>query len=192
MTHVRLRPMVAADSDMVRTWRNLPDVRRNMYTDHEIPAHEHQRWFEATLAASDRAYWIIGCDGVDVGVANIVDISLRHQRCSWAFYLGPADLRGKGIGRGVEYLVQRHVFETLGLNRLCCEVLDFNTAVIEMHQKLGFAREGILREHIRKADRACDVHVFGMLRADWLRLRESFASALAERGMTVEHETVGG
>lgn len=190
MTRVSLRPMTETDSPQVHAWRNLPDVRRNMYTDHIITADEHARWFPVALAAPDRRYWMIVCDGEPIGVANLVDISARHQRCSWAFYLGPADLRGKGIGRAVEFLVQREVFETLGLRKLCCEVLDFNSAVIEMHLKLGFSREGIQRAHIVKETGACDVHQLAMFDEDWHRLKAGFAEELARRDLQVEPPAV--
>jgi UDP-4-amino-4,6-dideoxy-N-acetyl-beta-L-altrosamine N-acetyltransferase len=131
---------------------------------------------------------MIVCDGEPIGVANLVDISARHQRCSWAFYLGPADLRGKGIGRAVEFLVQREVFETLGLRKLCCEVLDFNAAVIEMHLKLGFAREGIQRAHIVKDAGPCDVHQLAMFDHDWQSRKAEFADELARRGLIVDDE----
>jgi hypothetical protein len=45
-----LRPMREADLDMVRRWRNAPDVRKNMYTTHEISPEEHRAWWERISA----------------------------------------------------------------------------------------------------------------------------------------------
>lgn len=45
-----IRPMVYADLERVLAWRNHPDVRRYMYTQHEITLDEHQRWYEPCLS----------------------------------------------------------------------------------------------------------------------------------------------
>jgi UDP-4-amino-4,6-dideoxy-N-acetyl-beta-L-altrosamine N-acetyltransferase len=183
MTRVSLRPMTETDSPQVHAWRNLPDVRRNMYTDHIITAEEHARWFPSALTAADRRYWMIVCDGEPVGVANLADISPRHGRCSFGIYLGPADLRGKGVGRAALFLLQREAFDRLGLRKLCCEVLDFNTQALQLYLGLGFVQEGRLRAHIVKETGPCDVIQLAMLDADWQQRQGDFAKQLAGRGI---------
>lgn len=190
MTRVSLRPMTETDSPQVHGWRNLPDVRRNMYTDHIITADEHALWFPVALVAPDRRYWMIVCDGEAIGVANLADLSSRHRRCAFGVYLGADDLRGKGIGRAVQFLLQREAFETLGLHKLCCEVLAFNTPAMEMYLKLGFVREGIQRAHIVKDDVPCDVHQLAMFDEDWHRLKAGFAEELDRRDLQVDPPAV--
>src|SRR5271168_3035220 len=90
-----LRPLRAADSEQLLRWRNLPQVARYMYTEHEISAAEHAAWFERALNDPTRRYWIIVADGVDIGLGNLYDISTTHRRCFWAFYIGDAEVRGK-------------------------------------------------------------------------------------------------
>ena len=41
-----IRPMATDDLLTVLEWRNHPDVRRFMYTRHEISLKEHQSWFK--------------------------------------------------------------------------------------------------------------------------------------------------
>ena len=86
-----------------------------MYTDHPISQAEHDRWFEAALAAADRRYWIIEMDEAPVGLANLAKIDPAGRRCEWAYYLGEPSTRGQGLGSRIEYIVLRYVFETAGL-----------------------------------------------------------------------------
>jgi UDP-4-amino-4,6-dideoxy-N-acetyl-beta-L-altrosamine N-acetyltransferase len=152
-----LRPVRLHDIARLRDWRNMPEVASYMYTDHEISEAEHARWFGEVLGATDSKYWIIEVDGQPVGLANMVGISARHRRASWAFYLADPAARGRGIGSFTERYVLRHAFEELGLHKLCCEVLGSNEAVIGMHKKFGFVVDGVLREHIWKGDHFEDV-----------------------------------
>jgi UDP-4-amino-4,6-dideoxy-N-acetyl-beta-L-altrosamine N-acetyltransferase len=155
----------------VREWRNLPDVARYMYTDHIISEGEHARWFGDALERRDRRYWIIELDGVPVGLANLVDISERHRRASWAFYLADPLVRGRGVGSYTERFVLGQAFDELKLNKLCCEVLGSNQAVVAMHQRFGFSVDGTLREHIWKGDHFEDVVAMSITASEY-RQRE--------------------
>jgi len=180
---VELRDVRETDRTMLREWRNLPEVAAYMYSDHQITAEEHNAWFDRAMADPARRYWIIVCDGEDVGLANLIDIDHKNARCSWAFYISSPSVRGKGVGSVVEYLILRYVFDDLKLNKLCCEVLAFNEAVVGLHQRFGFKQEGLFREHIIKSDGKHDVVCLGMLRDEWLGLKPGIEARLREKGL---------
>jgi pseudaminic acid biosynthesis N-acetyl transferase len=164
---VTFRPLSLADIIRVREWRNLPEVARYMYTDHEISEAEHASWFGKALDAPDRRYWIIELDSIPVGLANVYDINTSHRRAYWAFYLADPTVRGRGVGSATERFVLRYAFEELALNKLCCEVLGSNEAVVAMHSKFGFVVDGTLRSHIWKQDHFEDVVALSMLAEEW-------------------------
>jgi UDP-4-amino-4,6-dideoxy-N-acetyl-beta-L-altrosamine N-acetyltransferase len=182
---VRLRDLVPADSDNLFAWRNLPDIRRWMYTDHEISPEEHARWFEAASRDASRKYWIIELDGRPVGLANLADIAPAHRKATWAYYLADAAVRGRGVGAYVEYLVIEHVFSELKLGKLWCEVLIDNKGVIKLHETFGFQREALFREHVVKGGAPQDVVGLGLLAADWVEVREATRERLQRHGFTV-------
>ncbi|WP_332764100.1 UDP-4-amino-4,6-dideoxy-N-acetyl-beta-L-altrosamine N-acetyltransferase [Phenylobacterium sp.] len=182
---VKMRPPGPADSDRLLAWRNLPEIRRWMYTDHVISQEEHDRWYAAALADPSRRYWIIELDGLPVGLANLADYAPAHRRTAWAYYLADPSVRGKGVGAYVEYFIIEHVFGELALNKLCCEVLIDNEAVWKMHEAFGFAREALFREHVWKDGKATDVVALGLLASDWAKIREASRARLAERGYPV-------
>jgi UDP-4-amino-4,6-dideoxy-N-acetyl-beta-L-altrosamine N-acetyltransferase len=164
---ITLRPIDATDKDRILSWRNAPHVAEYMYTNHEISQDEHNRWFARALVREDSRYWIIELDGKGIGLASIYGIDSLHQRCSWAFYLGDQDALGRGVGAFVEYWVLRYVFEVLQLHKLCCEVIESNLKIWQMHLRFGFVREGLLRQHIRRGDTFLDVVVLSILRSEW-------------------------
>jgi RimJ/RimL family protein N-acetyltransferase len=65
----------------------------------------------------------------------------------------------------------RHVFEELGLEKLCCEVLASNDGVVKMHQRYGFQVDGVLRRHVIKNGERVDVVTMSLLRDDWAASR---------------------
>jgi len=168
---VDFRALELQDLERILRWRNLPDVARWMYTDHEISPAEHARWFGGAMTDRSRRYWIIQLDGEPVGLANLYDISERQGRAYWAFYLADERVRGRGVGSATERFVMRHVFVDLGLAKLCCEVLATNEGVVRMHERYRFVVEGTLRKHVVKDGERVDVITMGLLRDEWAASR---------------------
>ena len=179
---VHLRPVETGDSDRLLDWRNREQVAAYMYTDHQISPEEHARWFAAATAAPDRRYWIIELDRQPVGLANLAGIDPARRRCEWAYYLAETSVRGRGVGAAVEFVMIDHVFGTLGLHKLWCEVLIENEAVWKLHLSFGFVREALYRDHVWKVGRFQDVVGLGLLAPDWAKARAGCAERLAQKG----------
>lgn len=179
---ITLRPLAADDGPTVLAWRNSESVAPYMYSDHQITPAEHDVWLKAALTQKDRAFWIIELDGAGVGLANLARIDLVNRRCEWAYYLADPATRGRGVGQAVEFAMLSHVFETLKLNKLWCEVLIENEAVWKLHERFGFAREALFRDHVIKSGRGRDVVGLGMLARDWPAAREAALERFAAKG----------
>lgn len=152
-----------------------------MYTDHAITPEEHAAWFRRARTRDDARYWIITTGGIDVGLVNLVDIDRHHGTASWAFYIADVAARGKGIGAYTEYTVLEIAFGDMGLRKLSCEVLASNSAVLAMHERFGFVREGCFREQIRKSGGTVDVYRLGILAREWQEVRGQHREALLEK-----------
>jgi UDP-4-amino-4,6-dideoxy-N-acetyl-beta-L-altrosamine N-acetyltransferase len=180
---ISLRDISSADKEMVRRWRNKPEVGKYMYTDHVITSEEHDVWFQRITNDTTCKYWIIVYESEDVGLANLYAVDLRNRRCFWAFYIISPNVRGKGVGSFVEYFVFKYVFDDLKLNKLCCEVLAFNQPVVEMHKAFGFVQEGLFRKHVVKGEEAYDIVCLGMLREEWAAKRDELREKLRAKGL---------
>ena len=178
-----LRDLRPEDMEMIREWRNLPRVSDFMYTDHVISPEEHAAWFARIIRDTGCKYWIIVCDGEDVGLVNLYNIDRKNRRCYWAFYVVSPNVRGKGVGSYAEYAILSYVFDELKLEKLCCEVLAFNKGVVEMHRRFGFVQEGLFRRHIFKKGEFHDVVCLAMLRAEWEQSRPELGQKLKKKGI---------
>lgn len=178
-----LRDIKLEDKEMIRQWRNMPEVAKYMYSDHNITLEEHENWFNRILKDKESHYFIIVSDEQDVGLVNLYNLDYEHKRCYWAFYLANPSVRGKGVGSFVEYSILKYVFQELKLNKLCAEVLDFNESVLNMHKSFGFKEEGILREHIKKDGKFYNVVSIAILCSEWELIKPSIEKRLFEKGI---------
>lgn len=166
----RLRPIVNSELELVRSWRNEPAVRKNMYTTHEISEAEHRAWWASMQGRSDCQYFMYDLGDRPEGVVGFTQIDSQQQHAFWAFYASPQ--AQKGTGGRMEYLALEHAFSDLKLRKLNCEVLSFNAAVIKLHQKFGFSEEGVFRAHHRLEVGWADVHRLAIFAEHWESQRE--------------------
>lgn len=171
MNDVYLLDLTEDNIELVRQWRNSPEVYNYMYSSQNISAEEQKKWFDKIKNEINSKYWIIKYGEKELGLASLQNIDMTLNSCYWAFYLGDTSIRGSGIGAKVEYLVLDFVFEKLKLNKLRCEVFVFNDKVIKMHEKFGFRREAYYREHCEKNGKSEDVVGLAILRSEWSVLK---------------------
>lgn len=160
-----LRSIADDELELMRTWRNEPVVRANMYTQHEISCEEHLTWWEKTKVRTDQKYFMYEMAGTPIGIAAFTGIDVQSQNSAWAFYASPA--APKGTGSKMEFLMLEYAFGILQLNKLYCEVLAFNVSVIKLHQKFGFDIEGIFKKHHKINSEFVDVYRLGILAPEW-------------------------
>ena len=53
-----LRSIADDELELMRSWRNEPAVRANMYTRHEISREEHLNWWGKTKERADQKYFM--------------------------------------------------------------------------------------------------------------------------------------
>jgi len=171
-----LRSIRDDELDLMRSWRNHPSIRANMYTRHEIGVEEHRAWWESTRQRSDRKYFMYEVSGVAAGIVGFTAIDQQSRNACWAFYAAPDAPRG--TGSRMEFLALEYAFHDLKLNKLYCEVLAFNVPVIKLHKKFGFQEEGIFRQQHRVDNDFVDVHRLGILASEWAALRSTMSAKI--------------
>ncbi len=180
---ISFRKLQPEHKEKVRGWRNLPQIRRYMLTDHEISPEEHAAWFERVIDNPRYRHWIIRSNEEDVGLLNLYDVDFQNRRCYWGVYVAHSVDRGEHIGMFAEYFALECVFHELQLEKLCCETLAFNRGVLRMHQAFGFVEEGRLRRHIVKDGEAHDVVCMGILRSEWEAKKPQFEQMFRAKGL---------
>jgi [ribosomal protein S5]-alanine N-acetyltransferase len=107
-------------------------------------------------------------DGLPIGTALLFRHDESSQRAELGYVLGSA-FWGQGyMQEALQALVQA-AFGPMGLRRLEAEVDPVNTASVQVLERLGFQREGLLRQRWASAKdegRPYDVAIYGLLRED--------------------------
>lgn len=160
-----VRPMADTDLERVLVWRNHPDIRRCMLTQHRISPDEHRRWFERTGRDPDRHLLLFEIAETPLGFVHFTG-KLSAGFADWGFYTDPKAPRGTGRKLGKAAL--HYAFDRVGFHKVCGQALDFNGASIRLHRALGFRQEGVLRQQYCIDNVYHDLICFGLLRSEWI------------------------
>ncbi|MDZ8054951.1 MAG: GNAT family protein [Aulosira sp. ZfuCHP01] len=102
-----------------------------------------------------------------VGKFAYFDVNPRNRSAEFGYRIHPA-MRGQGLGTQMLQICISRVFQSTNLNKLYCQTAAFNLPSIRLLEKLGFQRDGVLREHHELDGLLHDDYVYSLLRQEWL------------------------
>ena len=153
---------------MILRWRNAPEVAGFMFRDDPITVAEHERWFAGALVdREDIAHRIFTSGGTPSGLFSLSSIDRRNQGCVWGGYLAPDAPRGSGLGAQLMKVSLAMAFDELDLHRVVVEAIESNARAIGLYEKMGFCREGFLRDRARQSHGFVNVVLLSLLRDQW-------------------------
>jgi len=162
--NVQIRRMVEDDLPMVLSWRNHPEVRCFMFTQHEISLAEHTQWFMRVNQDNTRHLLIVQEQGNPIGYVQFSNV-VPGGASDWGFYACPEAAKGSGRKLGVSAL--NYAFGQLKLHKVCGQAIDINQVSIRFHERLGFKREAVLRDQKYFNDQYQTLICFGLLAHEW-------------------------
>ena len=110
--------------------------------------------------------WHLFADGVLCGAVRLKDVEPPNRKAAVAYYLG-AEFLGRGIATDAVRAVMRHAFDRLGLRRIELRCVVGNRPSIRLAERLGFVREGELRESEWLGDTFVNEYIYGLLRSEF-------------------------
>jgi ribosomal-protein-alanine N-acetyltransferase len=168
---LRLRPFTGADADalyalqsnahVLRYWDSPPWTERSRAE--RFIAGCRQLADEGTGArlAIDR-----GSGETFLGWCSLSRWNPDFRSASLGYCLGEAAW-GQGYATEAAHAVLQWAYDTLDLNRVQAEADTRNVASARVLEKLGFVREGTLREDCVVNGDVSDSWVYGLLRREW-------------------------
>ena len=102
-----------------------------------------------------------------IGTCTLAEIDAEHSRAELGFMLARAEW-GQGLATDAVRTVLAHAFEDLGLHRVEADIDPRNHGSIRVVTRLGFRREGLLRERWRAGEEWQSSEMYGLLENEWM------------------------
>ncbi len=97
--------------------------------------------------------------GEGVGIADLYEISMRHQTAMVGIYILPA-FRRRGFAKDAVALLGRYAASVLGLHSLGARIPAVNGASVALFENLDYIRCGVVSEWLHWDGRRYDMALF--------------------------------
>ncbi len=104
--------------------------------------------------------------GQVIGSVGVVSFSKDNKSCEVGYWLSE-DCQGEGIMTKACRVFIHHLFKTKALNRIEIKVAIKNHKSQGIPKRLGFSKEGILREGLLLYGTYIDLVLFSLLQREW-------------------------
>ena len=106
--------------------------------------------------------------GEAIGRIYVSDINHHYDSLDVTrIYIAGRENRGKGYGEEALLLILRWAFEEMKAERVTLDHFEDNVIAASLYDKLGFAREGVMRHSGKKNGRYIDMCLRSMLREEY-------------------------
>lgn len=160
----KLREWRNAQMNVLRQWKPLTD-------------HNQEKWFQEISEAVNQVVFSIVTfdkDGNErfIGYSGLVYIDHINKRAEISFLVDPERASKRGIYKEDFTAALRALceygFNQLNLNKIFAETFEFRKYHIEILEKFGFKRDGVLREHQYVNGKYWDSIIHSILKSEFL------------------------
>ena len=170
---VYLRLLEEEDLQKRVEWINNPLIQNTLNYDIPTSLAKTKAWFNKILLDPTRREFSIFTVENDecIGFCGLFNIQIPVMKAELHCVIGNIEFQHGGYGTEAYSLLQDYGFEELGLNRIYGYQLAHNAAAHRVVEKLGWKREGLLRQDLFSHGSIKDRYIVSIIREDWLNLK---------------------
>jgi len=165
---IYLRPVERDDLQRCHAWMNDEELTATLAQRYPMSLAREADWIERATRGQDPSELTFAICLVQndrhVGNCGLVGIDRDNRTATLGIFIGDKDCRGQGFGADAVRALCRFAFDELDLRKIRLDVHDGNEAARKAYEKVGFRREGVLRQEVYRGGRALDVVRMGLLR----------------------------
>jgi RimJ/RimL family protein N-acetyltransferase len=168
---IRLAAPLVEDAEIRARWTHDEEYMRTVDTDFAQPktVESCRNALQEVISDSTIVEFHVRTLDEDqlIGFVALHSIEWNNQKGSLAIGIGEAGYRGKGYGTDALRVILNYAFNELILHRVGLDVIASNGRAVRAYEKVGFKREGIIREAVHRDGKRMDLIYMGILRKEW-------------------------
>ena len=153
MSRVYLRALEPDDYKISVNWRNDDTITNRLGGGKYFVSNEIERQWVLNAINQNKEVRLAICtidDNLYIGNIYLTGIDYVNRKATSHILIGNHDYRNGGYGTEATHLLLDYAFNHKNLRRIEAIVLEDNIGSCKMHEKLGYKREGLLRESVYK------------------------------------------
>jgi len=167
-----LKPIEPEDLSFLLNLRWDNEITQYILHD-PISMEDQKQWYEKIRKGNNVVLSIFykeseeGTNPTIIGTIGLFDITMRHQRATLKSMRILPQYQGKNIGLEATNLIVDYGFNVLNLNKITCDLFEDNIARLKGLLKLGFEKEGVLKQHYFHQGKFKDAAIYSLLKKNY-------------------------
>lgn len=140
-----------------------------------ISSERDKKWLEDKIVNNNHQLYLMVCtvkDNLPVGYICATDIDYLNKKAQWGGLIIAKEHAGKGYGTKAGELLLEHLFFELGMNMIYGYWREDHPASLRMAEKLGFRKDGLVRDFVFKQNKFHNVFICTILKSDFRTTEE--------------------
>lgn len=154
MNRIYLRALEPEDYEKINQWRADEEIAGNTCGQYFFVSRLRERnWVEEKSLSDQKDLYLAIClsdGGTFIGYQSLINIDWRIRKAEFGFIIGEKIMWNQGYGTEAASNMLKYAFGQMNLHRIYAYVLEKNVSSLRVFDKLGFKKEGMLRDAIFK------------------------------------------
>jgi UDP-4-amino-4,6-dideoxy-N-acetyl-beta-L-altrosamine N-acetyltransferase len=168
---IYLREITRQDMTTINAWRNDPKVTDCLGSPFRyINLETDEAWFDSYMRNRNTqvrcAICLAGTKEM-IGTVYLLNMDSVSRSAELGIIIGEKEEQNQGLGTAAIKLILNHAFLNLNVHRVYLSVLEDNKRAIRVYEKIGFQKEGILRQAIFKKGNYSDLWIMSILENEY-------------------------
>ncbi len=162
---VILKGLTKESASLIYKWVNREDLRDLTGTLYPISEYEHEEWVKKMATSNDTKLFLI-CDKESdrpIGTIGLKNFNYTVRKAELFISIGESEFLSGGYGTDAVNTLSRFCFGHLNLHKIAVRVFESNQRAVRCYEKVGFKKEGVLRDEHFLNGKYEDVIVMGLL-----------------------------
>jgi len=126
----------------------------------------NDNYFDINLPQKGQCFWIV-LEKERIGSINYNAIDERNKKVELDIIIGAEENLSKGYGSDALRTLIKYLFDNFDINKIWITARTNNPRAIKAYEKVGFKREGLLRQESFFDDQFVDCVRFAILKAEF-------------------------
>lgn len=153
-------------------WINDAAIQATLNYDYPVSLAKTEKWFDGiVMDPSRKDFSVFTIESNEyIGFSGFINIDKLVNKAEMYVVIGDRRYWGGGYGTETYRVTINYGFTELGLNKIYGYQLTHNQAAHRIVEKLGWQRDGLLRQDKYSHGRIVDRYMVSILREDWEKL----------------------
>ncbi len=172
---VYLRPVEIADAPIIQKWHNDPELRQlGSGSGHATSRNKEEEDIKSAAHSQDEGYFMVVkiMSNEAVGFIRVNCLTSSSRNVWLRMIIGDKKSWGKNYAHDAVMTFLNWLFNELNMHRVTCETYATNGRAIRFFEKIGFKREGTIREAHFTDGKYYNIISFGLLKREFVKTKK--------------------